>query len=510
MLTSVHGDRVTAPLAGGSARAHTAAVRVALRRRRELARRDDGMSLIEVIVAVALVTIVMLGGFMALDYTQSSSAQQQNILEASNLATKYEEMFQAFAYQNSGNMSPGTFTYNDTVGTVTFTTDVTFQLDDPTGTSTTPTALCLSPSTSETGEVWVITASVSWPDMTGAQPVVQTTELAPGEAGVRSLTKATVAVEVEDQNDNPLRGQQINYMITEEQAGSSGGNPPPLPNGGQTNYSTTSGCAVVNRLVANPNWDYVITLSGNPGWVSAQELSDATPNQPATAWQSVSIGEVTLAKPPLQIAQGQDELVSLQPTTYNCNIPNSTPAGIPNSCDAGNFAPAADIPVTVGNSSLTNGFYAFGDQPNTATPASILLYPYTTGYSVWAGDSIQASPGWVGYTSAQNSNPVTISVTPNGNGTVNVPVYDLDVKGTSGPVTAVAQNGSGLSYTLPPSPGGYGAGLPLGQYELEVGGSACGPKPYVWVTPSGWIASPNASGTPSGPPPSTGSVREAC
>lgn len=507
MLTPVHGGSVTARPAGGPARARCSRVRADLERRRVLSRQDEGISLVEVIVALALVTIVMLGGFMALDYTQSSSAQQMNILEATNLATKYEEMFQAYAYQNSGNMSPGSFTYNDTVGNVTFTTSVSFQITTPTGTATTPTAICLSTSTSETGEVWVITAKVTWPDMTGAQPVVQTTELAPGEAGVRSLRKATVGVELEGSNGQPLSGQTLNYVISEEQVGTGAGSPPALPNSGQTNYSTSSGCAVVNRLTASPNWDYVLTVSGNPGWVSSQELSDQTTTQPATGWQTVSTGEVTIAKPPIQLAQGQNELVSLQPTTYNCNIPNSTPASIPASCDAGNFAPAADIPVTVGNSAITGGFYAFGDQPSTATPASVLLYPYTTGYSVWAGDSIQASPGWVGYTAALNGNPVTISVSSNGNGTVNVPVYRLAVSGAGGPVTAIAQAGVGLSYSLLPSGGNYAAGLPLGQYELEVNGTPCSPDPYVWITPAGWIASPTATATPSGAP-STGTVVE--
>lgn len=459
-------------------------------------RGDEGFGLVEVIVSIVLVTIVLLGGSIGLNAIQNTSSQQSNLIEAGNLANKYEELFQADAYQNSGNVAPGTYKYSDTVGNTTFSTQVVFSLEDPSGTDTAPSTLCVSSDTSETGEIWGITATVTWPNMTGADPVVETTDIAPGKAGVNSLTDATVAAAIDGTSGSALTGETINFTIAATQVGDSGSTPA-LPNNGQTQYSTTDGCAVVDHLVANANYDYTITLAGNPGWVDSQELSDDTPEQPSVE-MAVSAGEVTKLSDPLQLGQGQTETVSLQPVNYGCNIPQTTPSSIPASCDSSSFQPASNVPVSVGNPSITGGFYSFGLSGNT--PSSMLLYPYSNGYSVWAGDNDEASPGWSSYGSNGEQDPVSISTTAEGSGSVSVPVYELAVHTTSPqPITAVEQSGAGISYTLSSTGSNlYSAGLPLGQYELESNGSPLSSNPYVWITPNGWITNSSASTTPSG------------
>lgn len=455
--------------------------------------------MVEVIVAIALVTIVLLGGSIALNSIQQTTSQQRNVLEASNLATKYEELFQADAYQNSGNVSPGTYTYTDTVGSTIFTTKVEFNLEDPSGTSTAPQTLCVSSTQSETGIIWGIVSTVSWNHMAGSGPVVQTTDIAPGKAGVQSLSNATIAAAIEGTDGTPLANRALKFQISENQLGSST-TPPPLPNNGQVDYTTSSGCAVVTSLVADPNWAYTVTIAGNPGWVSSQELSDLTPNQPSSGQMTVSSGEVTKLTNPIQMGLGQTETVSLQPVKFSCGQ-QVTP-----SCFATGFSPATNVPITVGNPSLSGGSYTFGI--GGPTPTSMLLYPYSNGYSVWTGDSTQSSPGWVNYAATEQQQPTAISVTAGATGSVAVPVYRLGVQTSAGgTITATEQSGLGVSFTLPAQGGSYLAGVPLGQYELESNGTPLSPNPYVWLTPSGWIAGTSATAAPTGTP-STGDVVE--
>jgi type II secretory pathway pseudopilin PulG len=475
-------------------------LRAALTVRRRALHDDGGLSLVELVVAIAIVLIVLLGGFEGIDSIQLLSSQQRNVIEAGNLATQYEELFQAAAYAEGGNISPGTYTYHDLVGGTRFTTDVAFSIQDPSGTSTAPVTLCTSGSASETGEIWGITATVTWRNMGGIPPVVQTTDLAPGKAGVLSLDKATVAVELVGPDDAPVTSS-INFTISEVAAVANPDPAPALP-GGKTSYSTSSGCAVVDNLIADPDWYYVITLSGNSGWVSSQELSDLTPTQPGSGDLSVSAGEVTKVNNPLQIAEGQTESVTLQPVTYTCG------AQVTRSCYSSAFSPAAGIPVSVGNPSLSGGEHAFSGTGG-ATPTSLLLFPYSNGYGVWSGDQAQSSPSWASYTGSEQQQSPSISVAPGGSGSVTVPVYELALTtSASGPITAVEQGGAGTSYAL--APGGsklYTAGLPLGQYELEANGVALSPDPYVWLTPSGWIAETASAATPSGTP-QTGTLAE--
>ena len=455
--------------------------------------------MVEVIVAIVLVTIVLLGGSIALNSIQQTTSQQRNVLEASNIATKYEELFQADAYQNSGNVSPGTYTYTDTVGSTVFTTNVQFNLEDPSGTSTAPQTLCVSSTQSETGIIWGITSTVSWQHMGGSGPVVQTTDIAPGKAGVQSLAKATIAAAVVGPDGSPLTSPDLKFQISENQLGS-GSSAPALPNNGQVDYTTSNGCAVVTNLVADPNWDYTVTIAGNPGWVSSQELSDLTPNQPSSGQMTVSSGEVTKLSNPIQMGLGQTETVSLQPVSFACGQ-QITPT-----CYSTSFTPATNVPITVGNPSISGGSYTFGI--GSATPTSMLLYPYSNGYSVWAGDSAQSSPGWVSYTGTEQQLPVSISVTAGSTGSVTVPVYRLGVQTSAGgTITAVEQSGLGASFTLAAQGAAYVAGLPLGQYELESNGTPLSPNPYVWLTPAGWIAGTSATSTPTGTP-STGNVAD--
>ncbi|MHB8435069.1 MAG: type IV pilus modification PilV family protein [Acidimicrobiales bacterium] len=461
------------------------------------------MTLVETLISMTLVAVVILGGLAGLNYIQSTTGQQRNRIEASGLATKYEELFQADASQNSGSVTPGTYNYSDTIANTTFQSRVSFSLDSSNGVNP-PSSLCVSSTNSETGELWAITVKVTWHNMQGSPPVVQTTDIAPGQAGANALSNGTIAAEIigldsapltQDASGNPV---SINWVLSEVKVGSGTSPQPPLPNNGQTNYTTTDGCAVATNLVANPNWDYVVTLAGNPGWVDPQEQSDTNLPDPATAALAVYPGEVTKLQVPLQLAQGQNETFTLQPVTYSCG------KTITSACYTSSFTPAANIPISVGNPffSSTGGSYTFG--VGGPTPTSELLYPFTNGYSVYAGDGGEASQSYSGYSTQASPQ---INPTAGGTGQAAVPVYRLSLQNSPSSPVATPISGAVLNYGLTSTGGSsYAAGLPLGEYQLTGGGSMT--NPYVWLTPSGVYYSSSLMAVPTDGTLASGSVSE--
>jgi hypothetical protein len=150
--------------------------------------------------------------------------------------------------------------------------------------------------------------------------------------------------------------------------------------------------------------------------------------------------------------------------------------------------PAADLPITVSNPGVgPTGQYTFGNA--TQNIAQMLLYPFTSGYSVWAGDMPESNPG-----DAPSGTPiytpnsgVNLPIGTSTSATVVVPVYPL-VDNAPG-ATATEVDGDGAGYSL----GTTGAGLPLGQYQIT-------PSLYVWITPTGTCSSPTELVTPCGTP----------
>lgn len=461
------------------------------------------MSLVEVLVAFVLIAIVLLGGYGAVNYFQLASAQQRQQFEASLLATKYEELFQAYAYYDAGNVAPGAYNYTESVPAgkpqaITYHVAVSVSLITPSSGGNSATTVCLSKQTLETGNAWGVTTTVTWTNMQGSNPVVENTIIAPGQAGAQSISNSTIAVPLDNLDGSPYTGD-VNWTLSAAPTGSGSATPPTLPNGGRTAYATDNGCAVVNNLPVEPGWGYEVTLGGNSGLVTDQEQSDQTTNAVAGPLQ-VYAGEVSKATP-IVVAKGQDESVTVQPVTYSCGATVSPSCYAPSS-GSGSFQALTDIPVSVGNGLLSNSYYTFGSGASP-TPSSMLLFPYPTGYSVWAGDSVQASAGYSGYGGTQQ--PPTISVSAGGSGTVVVPVFNLAVNVSSyqsgSDITATEVAGSGTTYDLNSAGGSnFDGGLPLGQYELGTTGAALTSTTYVWVTPTGVCTSSSVMSTPCSSP----------
>jgi prepilin-type N-terminal cleavage/methylation domain-containing protein len=471
-------------------------------RRRLTARNDAGVSMIELLVAVVVIAVVLLSGTTAIDFALSSSNAQRFKVEATTLGVTSMERDEQLA----PTLGIGQTTVNKTLGNTTFTVVTSVTDFDQNGSSL--TTVCTASSASVAQQIWQITVTVTWPHMNGIPPITESTEVAPGQNNALDLSNGEIAVAVNGVTGTYLT-TPLNFTLTPQYIGSGTAPAYPTPSG-QTDPAGTIfntgdyGCGVVTGLSTSPSWNYIVTLTNNPGWVSSTELGDTNFGGDPTQTLTALAGEVSRTVPPFQMAQGVLTTISLQPVTYSCAGGSPVPACY-SGASPGNAV--ADLPVTFGNSSLPNGQYTFGSGTTAIGGGTEYLYP-DSAYDVWSGDMAQSSPGalvtassnfvYAGPTGTQTPAPVVMPVsgTP---ASVKVPTYSLNIQVAGAgycsteQLTAKEQSGAALTYDLnPASPSGYlsTSGMPLGQYWLsDTGGTCSGLSssggPYVWITPSG-------------------------
>jgi prepilin-type N-terminal cleavage/methylation domain-containing protein len=451
---------------------------------------DAGMTLVEVLVALLVLSLVVLPATKALTSSLGATNVQRLRVEATGIATTALE-----EVQHEAEFTPpvgGTTSTTQSVGGETFSVATTFTPVDEAGGSY--TTVCQSSSGGSQLQIWLVSASVSWTNMHGASPVVQTTEVAPGTIGASDLADGEIAVAVDGLNGDPLTSAAINYRVAPVLVAGSGSLPPTV-----TGNTGDTGCGVALGLDASPDFQWVVTLTPNPGYVATSEASDQSPAGPPATLSPLTVepGEVTQLQQPFQVAAGDTATVTFETVGFSSTSPD------PLTPDPA-VLPASDIPVTVASSGIVpNGQFTFG---NASTPVtSMLLYPFASGYSLWSGDAPDSDPSYV----PAGENPPTplyangaastLSVSPGGAQSLVVPVYPLSVSAPAGSTPSATEvGGAGYSYALnaPPAAGGDSStGLPLGQYAVSAGGSAT--PVYVWITPSGCYESSSEMNTPS-------------
>src|SRR5271165_3075120 len=137
---------------------------------------ESGFSLVESVMAIAVLAIVMVPTIHLVIEGQLTTNEQRIEAEASTMATQAVQKLQDEVQQ--GIMPNGSTQQTVTAGNDRFTVRVAFTATSS-GTSST---FCTSANGGIPG-TWIATATVTWHGMTGAAPVVATTELAPGIAG---------------------------------------------------------------------------------------------------------------------------------------------------------------------------------------------------------------------------------------------------------------------------------------------------------------------------------------
>jgi hypothetical protein len=208
------------------------------------------------------------------------------------------------------------------------------------------TTSCDVPSTSGSALAYKrVTVTVTWPDMGGVAPVTSQTLLTP-PGGTYDPNDGHILVQVFDRDALPLAGQAVSISGPETAS--------------QT--TTTDGCAFFPYLDPG-NYTARLTTSG---------YVDRQGNQPATQTVGVVASQIS------RVQVDYDEAATL---SVGLVVPSG--AVIP-----------SGIAMTVANSNLTVGTKSF-QQASTGSGVTRTispLFPYASGYQVWAGDCADADP----------------------------------------------------------------------------------------------------------------------
>ena len=413
------------------------------------ARPESGFSLIELVVSITIFSLLV-GTLVALIATGLRVAR--NNKDRSVGAHLASQEMDSIRQQPFSRISIGQANHNVTVNTVSYKvkTDADWVANSSTSNS--------CDSTGSAPRVLRVTVEVTWPDMRGTDPVQTSTEISP-PVGSYDPDNGHIAVRVRDRNATALGGIPVRVTGSGVDA---------------TQTTTdTAGCAFFGFL---PPASYAVTL-GTTGWVDRQ--SNAVPSQTV----AVSAGNIT------SVAFDYDEAATI----------TATLAG------ARGGVPASAVPLTLANTGLLPaGSKSF---PGTGVVRTLTsLFPYSDGYTAWAGGCEDADPegadgtGTRYWPGAQREN--AISVDPGGTVTATLTMSTANVQferdSGSGSVTIVAVHaadtvcGAGETLTLTAFSGTSGnqlVALPFGTWTLQ----ALGQTPAsVWDRV---VLSPNDTST---------------
>jgi Tfp pilus assembly protein PilV len=313
------------------------------------------MTLLELMIAITVLAIAVIGVTAGMSTAIDMTRTNRNRSTAAYLAAEQLEQRRAAlsadpsADEFTAYPPPPAVTTSRTVNGVTYTLERTTSWVNP----RTSTSACSAPTSTAAGQVLAyqrVRVTVTWPRMRGTAPVMAETLLT--AAPDPSIGHLSVVVADRDGT------VQVGEIVT-----ASG----PVT---RTATVTDEGCAFMARL---PAGTYTLTIAGT-GLVDQQGVTP--PSQSA----GVTGGAVTSARFDV------DQPASILADPAQAPVPDS-------------------MRVTVANSSLTLGTasYAWTTSARTIGP----LFPFSSGYSVWAGGCADADPTYTGFGGTRPS-PVTV------------------------------------------------------------------------------------------------------
>ena len=420
---------------------------------------DDGLSLIEVIVAITLFALVS-GATAAMLLTGIGvSRDARNRTAASQAATEGLELARKTATTSFAQLTTPSVPVVKTVNSVPFTITQTATYI-PKGAVATSCSATSQGGNSNVQPVLLVTETVTWPRMDRTVPVTVSTTLTPPIGAYPSGTGG-VDVKVVDSKGKPVEGVPITLT---------GATPTSMT-------TNAAGCAYAAFLTPG---NYTVTANA-PGYVDNQEHAVSSQLAGVVNGQPVSLT--------FYYDRSATIAATLDPTV----------------------APATGLPITLGNSGLAGtGSYSFAAGVRTLTP----VYPYSS-YGIWAGRCPEAYPAAVDAGSNPLYAPATVTpVTPviGASVAVTVPLYRFKVsvvtagKGKSGgtPINGAALTATetaGTAKTLCGAPyNSYGlttsknvagsdgvseTGLPLGTFQVTVTNGAQSATQLVTIRPAG-------------------------
>ena len=453
-------------------------------------RGDDGLTLVELLVAIAVIVIVLVPTTIFVVQAQTTVSSEHLRAEAVNLATRELETLQLEA--SKGTLPTGTATTIYPVGeTGPRVTDFKVTTSWTVVAQGTNQSICAS-GASIAQQIWLVTAVVTWPRMHGVSPVVQTTEISPAQAGAVQQFAGELAVRITDDGTDLLTTQDVQASVTGNWTGTVG-TAPAIPSGtvtSETEDSGSNGCIVFQNLDAESDsqgsYTYTLSFAGNQGpppLVSGGEFADNNPNGPLT---------VIIPSSQLQPGVPAEVNVTLNVGT-EVTLAYTNPGGSCTTAPGTAVSPpisSSVMPISVYNSLITGGS-TFDAYPTNGTTAfsSLLLFPWSGVTDIYPGDQPDSSPSVYGSYTSPPSQCVIDTVSGN-SVTVYMPVYPLDLTVSGSPSTLTATEVAGGAHAFTLNLNSIDTlsqtSVPLGEYVLtHDNGGAVGPFSYVWVTPAG-------------------------
>lgn len=319
---------------------------------RSRATRDDGFSLLEVIISLALFMIMSASMGLALTQVLSTSRSNESRVIAANLVARKIETFRGMDAQSIalGDHAQETVM----VEGKPYRLDVNTQLDTVGGSG----SACSGSSGAASFKHVHVTGS--WERMDGVDPVRSDTTLALPITGA-TPTAGVLTIPVEDAAGNPVPNMQVTVSA------------PSRPN--VTASTQADGCAVFNGLPASSSYTASVNQTG---WVDPEgnELSQKTPIEVVAGNVNKAAGFV------------YDKAAGLR-----LNVNRAAGAGTEYTFPSG-------LGVTLANSASTFGVVPYGvcgTQPCVTAPGpdvreSNQLFPYDDGYRAWIGQCSTAEP----------------------------------------------------------------------------------------------------------------------
>jgi prepilin-type N-terminal cleavage/methylation domain-containing protein len=415
---------------------------------------EAGLSLIEVMIAMVIFAVVAAALVAGLASVMKTARLDKNRVAAANLASRELEIV-----RNEFNAS---LTGPTTLAAANY---VVNPHPLPGGTAGSPLLVDTVPYTVTRNVEWLpagtgksacdggaaityptlsVNVEVSWPGMAGVPPVETSTVLTPRK-GILSSSLAFVGVKVLDNAGLPQVGQLVQL---------SG------PGGTTTDTTEADGCAVFS-VSSFGTYAASMNTVGQVDFYGTQNPS-----------KNVTVASGTLS----QLTFNYDQAATL---------------GVTLATQAGYALPTTLPGITMANTGLQpSGIRQLASSGVTTTIPT--LWPFTDGYSLWAGTCSQSDPATAGGT---RSPAVIVAPGASGASTVTLGPVSVHVQTTLGvaltnatvtavPVSVTGCTGVDASLTLgvTNASGNLLTSLPAGSWQIKVTGRS--PSP-TWPTVSG-------------------------
>lgn len=361
---------------------------------------ERGFTIIEVLVSAILLVIASVGLFTAFDAATRASGTNKARTVASQLAQADQERLRSMTGSQLVGLNTASQTTTKNVDGRTFKIVSAAQWTSDPNSSSDCAGLGKEPGYQR------IASTVSWPDRgvswpdPGAPPPVESDSLKAVPNGGYSSTRGSLAVNLTNAAGNGTAGATVTAA-------------------GPTTVSATtnsSGCALFGFL---PLGDYTVTVN-QTGYVR-----DVLPNSQSFTKTVTVAGEQTSS-----VNFNYDQAASLGVAFYTRAVgagSDTTTTGDGFSVGNSNLGPPYFVGFGLLSSPAATAFTGANGAAVASASARKVLYPFSDGYSVWAGECQENDP-----TQAPNNttNPYTSTPVSPGAAVSNVKVFEPTIKPT--------------------------------------------------------------------------------